>query len=149
MIFVDTNVFLRYLVAPATPQDIAMAAQATDLFADAEREVVVLTTSEAVLAEVVFIVSDNRHYNTPRSTVVLGLLPLLKLRAFRLPTKALSLRALDLWEANPKFSYPDALGAAYSELRRLDLATFDKRLSALPHISLHVWRASDATTAPS
>jgi predicted nucleic acid-binding protein len=137
VIFVDANVYVRHLVQPATRFDVVMAAQAAALFGRAERAEITITTSEATIAEVVFILSARTHYNAARSTVCAGLRPLLAMRACRLPTKTICIRALDVWEAHPKLSYPDALSAVYSELRNYQLATYDERLRTLPTVNLY------------
>jgi predicted nucleic acid-binding protein len=139
VIFVDANVFLRYLVQPLTAFDIQMASRATMLLARAERNDIAVTTSEATIAEVVYIMSAPMHYNSARSTVCAGLRPLLSMRAFRLTTKVICLRALELWELHPKLSFPDALAAAYSELDNHELATFDRDLAALPMVKPIQW----------
>ncbi len=134
MIFVDANVFVRHLTDPVTPQDEATARRAAVLFAAVEAGTVEMTTSEAVLAEVVFILWSPRHYGAPRSVVVDGLSSLLRPRSCRMPTKDLCLHALAIWESSPKLSFPDALGAASSELRGHELATFDAALSRTPGV---------------
>ncbi len=134
MIFVDANVFVRHLTDPATPQDEATARRAAVLFAAVEAGTVEMTTSEAVLAEVVFILWSPRHYGAPRSVVVDGLSSLLRPRSCRMPTKDLCLHALAIWESSPKLSFPDALGAASSELRGHELATFDAALARTPGV---------------
>ncbi len=139
MIFVDANVFLRHLVTPATSQDVANARRSAVLFRRVEQGKEVITTSEATIAEVVFILSAKRHYNTPRKIVVTGLKPLLRPTNCRLAEKAVCLRALDLWEAHSRLSFPDALGAAYSEQLAYELATFDERLSRLPGLAIHAF----------
>jgi predicted nucleic acid-binding protein len=132
VIFIDANVFLRYLAQPSTAFEIRMANQATALLARAERNDIAVTTSEATIAEVVYIMLAGMHYNAARSTVCAGLRPLLSMRAFRFTTKVICIRALDFWEAHPKLSFPDASSAAYSELINRELATFDRDLATLP-----------------
>ncbi len=145
MIFVDASAFLRHLVQPVTPQDHANARSAAALFKDAAAGLVEITTSEAILAEVVFILSHPRHYNTPRPIVATALKALLRPRGCRLPAKDVCLRALGVWVEQPKLSFPDALGAAYSELRGYELATFDVALKRTPGITPHAFSATDAT----
>jgi predicted nucleic acid-binding protein len=140
MIFVDANVFLRHLIQPSTIHDRIHAEHAARLFKRAEDNVESITTSEAILAEVVFILSDSRHYNFPRSAVQVGLQSLLRARGLTLPTKDVCRRALDIWVERPRLSFPDALGAAYSDLRGYDLATFDMDLSRTPGVTPHVFR---------
>lgn len=137
MIFVDANIFLRYLVQPATPQDRINERRAAALFALADAGAAEFTTSEAILAEVAFILTSPRHYAAPRSMVVVGLKALLRSRGCRMPEKDISLRAMDLWVAHPVLSYPDALAAAYSGLRGYELATFDNALVRMPGITAY------------
>lgn len=135
MIIVDANVFLRHLIRPTTDHDRISAGRAATLFRRAEAGAAEMTTSEAILAEVVFILSDARHYDVPRIEVQVGVQSLLRARGLRLQAKDVCLRALDLWVAYPKLSFPDALGAAYSELRGYELATFDVALSRVSGVT--------------
>jgi predicted nucleic acid-binding protein len=135
VIFVDANVFLRHLLQPGTPHDQINAQRAAELFRQAEAGTREITTSDAILAEVVFILSDARHYNFPRSDVQIGVASLLRSRGLKLNAKGACLRALELWVAYPKLSFPDALGAAYTELGGFELATFDAALSRIPELT--------------
>jgi hypothetical protein len=49
------------------------------------------------------------------------------------------MRALEIWEANPKLSYADALCGVHSEFDKHELATFDRELAALPNIKPFQW----------
>jgi predicted nucleic acid-binding protein len=129
VIFVDASIYMRYLVQPVTPQDRINERRAAALFALVESGAVELTTSEAILAEVAFILTSLRHYGASRSTAATGLKALLRPRGCRMPAKEVSLRALDLWVAHPEPSLPDALGAAYSAFRAYELATLEVALS--------------------
>jgi predicted nucleic acid-binding protein len=111
-----------------TPQGEASAYQARTLFSAVLAGTAEITTSDAILAEVVFILSHPRHYGVGRSEVATKLRPLLQPRGCRLTDKAVCLLALDLWVELPKLSFPDALGAAYVQLRGYELATFDVEL---------------------
>ncbi|MEA2597860.1 MAG: hypothetical protein QOF01_4329 [Thermomicrobiales bacterium] len=141
MIFVDANVFLRFFVVPGTPQDRTMALQAAELFGRVRAGDEEKTTSEAVVAEVAFIATSKAHYAFPRIDAAGLLKTVLHLPGCRLPMKDTSLRALDLWVAHPRLSFPDALGAAYSEEVGYELATFDHRLTRVPAITLYTFPA--------
>jgi predicted nucleic acid-binding protein len=132
MIFVDANVFLRFFVVPGTDQDRVMAAQAAALFERVRAADETIIVSEAVVAEVAFILTARAHYARPRTDAVGLLKSVLRLDGCRLPAKRNCLYALDLWAANPRLSFPDALGAAYSERAGYQLATFDERLKRVP-----------------
>lgn len=137
MIFVDANFYLRYLAQPVTPQDRINQQRAGALFSRVVSGDVEVTTSEAVLAEVAFILTSPRHYGAPRGAAATGLSALLRPRSCRLPTKLVVLRALDLWVEHPELSFPDAIGAANSELFGHELATFDAALSRTPGVLLY------------
>ena len=137
MIFVDANVYLRYLVQPVTEQDRTNERRAAALFALVAAGAAEITTSEAILAKVVFDLTSPRHYAAPRSTVAAGLKALLRPRGCRMPAKEVSLQALDMWVTHPELSFPDALGAAYSVLRGYELATFDMTLSRVPGVAAY------------
>ena len=134
MIFVDANCFLRFLSEPITQEDRLNQQRARELFALARKCEVELTTSDAILAEVVFILTNARHYNGPRTMAASSLASLLRPRAWRLPAKDVSLHALDLWADRPELSFPDALAAAHSALRGYELATFDRALIRAPGV---------------
>lgn len=135
MIFVDANYVLRYLVRPATPKDRAMSASAAKLFRQVEAGEATFTTTDAVIAEVVFILTSRRHYQIPRGEAVARLRPILSLQGCKLPRKMLCLRALDLWAATPRISFVDALGAVHTQELGLVLASFDDDLARLPGLT--------------
>jgi predicted nucleic acid-binding protein len=56
-----------------------------------------------------------------------------------MPSKDMSLLALDIWVDHPKLSFPDALAAAYSMVRGYELATFDAALSRMSGVSNYVF----------
>ncbi len=137
MTFVDANYFLRYLVRPTTLETAAMHARATVLFEAVERGEEDITTSEAVLADVAYLLASKHHYNVPSADVAAYLTPILRLRHFRLPRgqKRLYLRALELWAASPALGFVDALTAATLERTGMVLATFDTDFDRLPGIT--------------
>ena len=145
MTVVDANFFLRALVQPATPQDQAMAQTAKTLFwlVQAGRET--FTTSDAVIAEVVFILSSKRHYGVPRVDVAALIKPILQLPGCRLPHKGRCLSALDLWVVRPNLSFVDALGAIHAQELRCPLASFDADLAKTPGVVVWQPPASDGT----
>jgi predicted nucleic acid-binding protein len=119
------------------PQDRINESRAAALCVLVDSGAVETTTSEAILAEVAFILTSPRHYGASRSTAAAGLKALVRPRSCRLPAKELSLRALDIWVAHPELSFPDALAAAYSALRGFELATFDIALSRAPGVTAY------------
>ena len=143
MIVVDANSFLRAIVRPATPQDTVMAQTATTLFSRVKVGADAIFVSDAVVAEVVFILSSKRHYGLPRPDVVARLTPMLQLHGCRLPRKRVVLGALGLWGGAPKLSFVDALGATYAQELGEPLASFDADLGKVPGIRL--WQPPNET----
>lgn len=114
--FVDTNVFLRYFTRDVPEK----AERCFQLFQQVKSGVAELTTSESVIAEVVFVLSSPRLYNVPRQQIRDLLAPVLSLRGLRISNRRLYLRALDLYvEHNVDFE--DALSVAHMERRGLSV----------------------------
>ncbi len=135
MIVIDANYFLRYLVQPTTPQDEAMSERAAALFRMV-RAGIESATTDAVIAEVVFILSAKRHYGVERGDVVARLKLILQLSGLRLPRKRSCLSALDLWKQTPRISFVDALGEQLAIDLQTELATFDTALTRVPEIAI-------------
>jgi uncharacterized protein len=85
MQFLDANVILRYL----TRDDPEKAERCLALLQRAERNEVALTTSEAIIAEVVYVLSSPRLYNLSPQRIRELLLPVLHLRGLKLPSRQL------------------------------------------------------------
>lgn len=134
MIFVDTNVFIRFLAAPTNDHDLRMMRQSTRLFVDAREGIHTLTTSDAIVAEVAFILTSARHYSYDRSSAANAIKNVLLQSRFQYPQLNTCVRALELWESHAKLSFPDALAAAFGEEHEFQLATFDQHLASLPSV---------------
>lgn len=121
MEFVDTNVFIRFL----TGDDPAKAQQCKELFERANRGEVELTTSESVIAEIVFILSSKRLYNQSRSDIRARLYPIISIQGLKLAHRRMYLRALDIYEKN-NLDFEDALTVAQMERQELtELYSYD------------------------
>lgn len=102
MIFLDANFFLRTLTRSSHPDTQRMNQMVGDLFRRAEKGEVEVTTSDAVIPEVAFILTAKAHYNLSAGDAAGRLSALLRLRGFKLREKRVVLRALDVWAVNPK-----------------------------------------------
>lgn len=123
MQFLDANIFLRHLTG-----DIPSKSQACfELFQKAEKNQVQLTTSEAVIAEVVYVLSSSKQiYNLSREEIRARLYPLLQLPGFKLPHRKMHLRALDLYATYP-LDFEDALTIAHMERQKIkQLYSYDQ-----------------------
>lgn len=112
--FLDTNIFIRYF----TKDDPVKAARCFELIQRLKRGEERATTSESVLAEVVYVLSSKRHYGLPRDVIRKHLGPVIELRGLRLSSKTLYLRALELYVAH-EIDFEDALTATHVELQGL------------------------------
>jgi len=137
MIVVDTNYFLRLVTRPVTPQDEVTHRDAETLFRRAEVGLEVFTTTDAIIAEVVFVLQ--RHCGLGRIDAAKKVRPLLQLKGCRLPTRTWCVYALDLWEISPKLSFVDALAAVQARETGDVLATFDQDLAKASEAT--IWQA--------
>jgi predicted nucleic acid-binding protein len=133
MIFLDANIFLRYLTRPTSPKLVEMHAIAESLIQAANRGEVDITTSEVVLHEVVYVLSSKKQYNLPATEIAAFLSPLLQMSGMKLPRgdKRLYLRALDIYTTYSKLGFADSIIAARAEHLGAELATFDRGLARL------------------
>lgn len=123
MQFVDANIFLRHL----TGDNPSKAQACFELFQKAEKNQVQLTTSEAVIAEVVYVLSSSKQiYNLTREEIRARLYPLLQLPGLKLSHRKMYLRALDLYSAYP-LDFEDALTIAHMERQKIkEVYTYDR-----------------------
>ncbi len=135
MIFLDTNYFVRLLVDPQNPDDVRKADSAARLMRSAASGSLKVTTSEAVIAEAVFVLSG-RLYKVSRVDVASKLGRLIMLPGFSHPHSRLWVTAFDIWLDRHALSFVDALAAAHALAYGHDLATFDKDLSRYPGLAL-------------
>jgi predicted nucleic acid-binding protein len=142
-VFLDANVFLRYLVAPASPETQAMRDFAAELFAAIARGDEEGATSEAVIAEVAFVLTSPRQYRLSPAAAAELLAPILRTRGLHvLPThKRHCLRALDLWAEHPRLDFVDALTVSTVQENGMRLATFDGDFDAFSNIER--WRPAE------
>lgn len=140
MIFLDANIFLRWLAIPTTVEDVARNKMAAALFDQMERGEVEAFTSEAILAEVAFILTSKRHYGVavPVAAEYLAIAVQYPGLRFARGQKREYLRALGLWTARPALGFVDALTAAIVEHSDNVLATFDSDFDGLDGIEF--WR---------
>ncbi len=136
MIFVDTNIFLRYLTRSDDPHVQEMERLAAKLIDDVDRGIETITTSEVVLHETAYVLTSDRQYKLDHRTVAEVLRTIVSLPGMRLARgeKSLFLRAIEIFGDVPGIGMADAIIAARSERLGIPLATFDRRLAALPFV---------------
>ncbi|MHB8574048.1 MAG: PIN domain-containing protein [Dehalococcoidia bacterium] len=119
----DANVFLRYITQDNDDQ----SSRAQRLFEELAAGTRTLVTSEAVVAEVVYVLSSKNLYDLTRTEIRARLRPLLLMRGLTLGAKHACLAAFDLYVEYPRLSFVDALCAARA-LRDTDghVVSFDR-----------------------
>ena len=130
MIFVDTNVILRYL----TKDDEAKAEACYRLFKRVESGEEELFTCEAIVSEVVYVLSSHRApYRLSGEEIRDRLVPILTLRGLRLPQKRVYLEALDLYASSPFLDFEDALAAAHMRRNGVaEIMSYDRDFDRVP-----------------
>lgn len=131
MRFLDTNVFLRYLV----PGDETKSRACLDLFQRVRLGEESVTTSESVVAEVTYVLRSKAHYSLTPAEIGARLRPILTLRGLRLPNKGSFLRAFEIWDAHPVLDFEDALTVVHMErLRITELISYDRDFDSVPGV---------------
>ena len=128
---VDTNIFVRLL----TQDDPTKSVRCFDLFQRANRGERDLTTSEAVIAEVVYVLASRRLYNLPRAEIALRLGAVLAGSRLRLDHKDAVLDALQLY-GSTNLHFVDCLCAAHARREAYPHAvySYDLDLDRVPGI---------------
>jgi predicted nucleic acid-binding protein len=134
VIFLDANVLLRTFVAPHDAVTRRLSQLSAELLHQADRGEVTVTTSDAVLAEVAFILTARAHANLPVSVAAGLIATIVRLRGFHHREKRAILLALELWVDRPRLGFVDALTAAYAKSPGMLLATFDSDFDSIPDL---------------
>ena len=130
MIFLDTNVILRYL----TRDDEAKAEACYRLFKRVQLGEEELFTCEAIVTEVVYVLSSHRAaYRLSNEEIKARLVPILTLRGLKLPQKRVYLEALDLYASSPFLDFEDALAAAHMRRQGVTrIMSYDRDFDRVP-----------------
>jgi uncharacterized protein len=131
MRFVDTNVFVRMLTGD-DPQKEASCSLLFERVRDGQEEV---ATSEAVIAEIAFVLSSRSTYGLTAEAVRDRVKPLLELQGLRVPFKQTCLRALDIFASAPAIGFDDALIAAHMERQSItELYSYDHHFDRVSNV---------------
>ena len=124
MRFLDTNVILRYL----TRDDEAKAEACYRLFQSVKNGEEELFTCEAIVTEVVYVLSSPRAgYRLSHDDIRARLVPILSLRGLRLLHKRVYVRALDIYASFPSLDFEDALAVAHIERQGItEIVSYDR-----------------------
>lgn len=131
MRFLDTNIFLRHL----TNDDPVRSPACFALIQAIEQDRLEAWTSDLVIAEVVFVLSNKRTYDLEREIIRDLLLPLINLPGLKLPHKRLYYRVFELYASLP-IDYVDAYHAALVESRKeRELYSYDPDFDGIPGLT--------------
>lgn len=127
---VDANIFLRLL----TQDDPEKSARCRDLFRRAARGEEHLTTSEAVVAEVVFVLASPALYRQPRPGIATRLGAVLVNNGLHIEHKEAILEALNLYGATT-LHFVDCLCVAHARRQeRGRVFSYDRGMDRVPDV---------------
>lgn len=128
--FVVTNIFLRYITRGDEVKQAACAA----LFERAMRGKIELATSEAVITEVVYVLSSPRLYQQSREAVFEAISLILGMQGLRVENRQRCIRAIYLY-AHYNVDFADALIAGAMEENELtEVLSYDKHMDRITTI---------------
>ena len=131
MRFIDANPFLRFL----TRDDEQNARACFALFRQLESGEVMATTSESIVAEIVYVLSSRSVYNLSHTEISQRLQPVLRLRGLKLSRKGVYFRALEVYETHQALDFEDALTVAHMEHDGLtELLSYDRDFDRVPEV---------------
>ena len=137
--FLDANVFIRFI----TQDDPEQSRAARAVFNELRQGILAGTTSEGVIAEIVWVLGSKVLYNLPRLAIQESLKSILSLNALQFPAKQACLRALGYYTAT-NVSFVDALIVAHMELQGIaTIISFDRDFDRFPAINREEPRAKD------
>ena len=109
----------------------------TSLFRAVESGEEDVTTYEAVLNEIFYVMCSPRQYAMTHSEAVGSFRPLFDLEGFRLPRKRLYGAAIELFGSNEALDFADCLLAVFAEEDAFELLTYDEKLARLAGIDVY------------
>lgn len=110
-IFIDTNVFLRYLTNDNAMQS-PKALTVMEKLLTGEMEA---TTCEAIIAEICFVLASKKHYGLSHSEISKMVSSLLAFPGIKIPRKDIYLTALELFGTHADLDIEDCILAAWAE----------------------------------
>ena len=129
--FLDANIFLRHL----RNDDPLRSPACRQLFDSIERGTLEAWTSDLVIAEVVFVLSNKKTYNVPRADSARPLLRLLALPSLKVANRRMYRRVFELYTTR-SMSYVDCYNAALMEHRGQTKAySYDTGFDSVPTIT--------------
>jgi predicted nucleic acid-binding protein len=129
--FIDTNIILRYLLNDHPTQSPASA----HLIGAIAGGLVQAWTTDLVIAEAVWVLSNPRNFTLSRTDIRDLLLPIIGLPDLDVPSKALYVRIFDFYTSLP-IDFIDAYNAAHAELQSPPaMYSYDRHFDRVPTVT--------------
>jgi predicted nucleic acid-binding protein len=130
--FLDANILVRYLTGD-DPQKADASFHLLERVRSGDEDVMI---TEAVVAEIVYVLSSRAHYGLQAIEISDRLRPILGLRGIRLPGKPRCLRALELYGQPPFLGFEDSLIIAHMEAEQMtELYSYDRGFDRIREIT--------------
>lgn len=126
-LFVDTNVFLRFLLNDNKTQSVS----SRKLFFGAKRGKVTLVTNSLIIAEIIFILDS--YYGFSKSDIIEKTKIILLFDGLEIPEKNILLHAISLFEKK-NIDFVDAYVAAFALENKIDVCSFDRDFDKIKEI---------------
>ena len=132
MKFVDTNIFVRYLMG----DDPAKHVQTNQLFERVRNGDEQVITSEGVVHETCYVLTSSALYNLSHQNVRNRLYPILQLDGVLIADKPLCLQALNLFGDHGFLDYVDAIAVTYVQNGVSDgIYSYDRKISRVDNVN--------------
>jgi predicted nucleic acid-binding protein len=129
MKILDTNIFLRAITEPVTTADQQMQTVSQRLFERVINGDEEVTTCEAVLHEVFYLLCSRRNYDLEHVEAVGRVRLVFDEPGFHIARKQTVSRAIDFFRDRSALDFADCLLAAYAAEDGHDITTFDRDLA--------------------
>lgn len=126
-LFVDTNIFLRYLLADHKTQSPA----AKRLFTEAKKGKLSLVTHPLVVSEIFFMLYS--YYKFTKDEIIEKLKTVLLFDGLEILEKNIVFQAIAFYEKN-NIDFVDAYGAAFALENKIDVCSFDRDLDKIKEV---------------
>ncbi len=131
MNYVHANIFVRYL----TRDDPVRAEPCLRLFERLERGEEEAFSTEATIAEVIYVLSSNHWFGHTREHAVALVMAPLRLTNLKMTDKRACVRALELYADYRALDLADAIAIAHFETDHLDgIYSYDRGLDQVPGV---------------
>ena len=120
-IFVDTNIFLRYLIN----DDVSISDKIEDVFKKASSGKILLITGSLVIIEIIFVLDS--YYDKPKKDIETAVLKIMNTKGLEIKDSDIILDALNYY-LHKNIDFVDAYNAFFMKEHNIaDILTLDKK----------------------